>query len=420
MKTVGILTTFANLHPSYSLASVVEAQLHALKNHGYKTILFTHDNFKDDDRIPEGVEIRKVIPRGLLVDYGANQKPHEDLESQAKEIYNVLIENARDCDVLINHDWILVGWFLPYCIALHNFAKEVRHIKHLNWVHSVPSPMPAGLDFPHKFRYMLPDNSKLVYLNNFGLVQAAEAYNTFPKDVRIVYNPVDPRLFFDLHPLVHKLIKEYGILDADFLQVYPVSTPRMVSGKGLHTLIDIFSKLKLEGKKVCLVICNAHANDKREKQLIAETISYASQKGLNQSELVFSSMMDVPTYELGVSRKVVSDLFRLANLFVFPSTSENCSLILLEAMLSNNMLILNSNVPSMREFGKDMALYFEFGGKDSNVEYQNKDKYMHEVALHIISEMKQNKALRASNEIKKYFNYSHVFKTQIEPLLFEN
>lgn len=417
-KVVGLLTTFYSLDPAYSLASVVEAQLHGLVKYGYKTIFYAHDNFTDPDhRIPEGVEVRKVIPRFLLVDYSANQTPATDLEEQGKKVFTALMEHAQDVDVLINHDWILQGWFLPYAIGLHNFAKANRKIKHLNWIHSNPSSMPAGLDYPHKFRYTLPDNSKLVYLNNYGIVAAAEAYNTFPKDVRIVYNSVDPRLFFDPHPLVNKLINEYGILDVDFLQVYPVSTPRMVAGKGLHTLIDIFAKLKQERKKVCLVVANAHANDKREKQLIAETLSYASQKGLSQRELIFSSLLLAPTYELGVPRKVISDLFRLTNLFVFPSVSENCSLILLEAMLSKNLLILNSNVPPMREFAKENALYFDFGGMGTNVEYTDRDGFMRDVARIIISEFNNNRALRAANDLKKHFNFNYIIQEQLVPII---
>ena len=72
-KTIGVLTTFANFDNSYSLCSVVESQLIALVKYGYKTVLFTHDNFKDDAKVPKGVEIRKTIPRFQLQDYTAHQ-----------------------------------------------------------------------------------------------------------------------------------------------------------------------------------------------------------------------------------------------------------------------------------------------------------------------------------------------------------
>ncbi|HEC64017.1 MAG TPA: glycosyltransferase [bacterium] len=414
--SVMVLTTFYEFNPSYSLCSVVEAQLIGLVKNGYKTILAVHDNFEDDKLVPKGVEIRKVVPRFLLIDYMAQQKVSEDFEDQVNTAYKAFKENFSDVDIIFEHDMIFQSWFLPYCLAIHQLAKESK-IKWYHWIHSVPQGH-TDAEYPHNMRFTLPQNSKLVYLNNYHLVRAAETYNIFPKDVKIVYNALDPRLFLNLHPLVHSLIDKYGLLEADFIQIYPLSTPRMVAGKGLNTLIDIMGKLKKQNRSVKLVVCNAHANDRREKQLIAETQSYASQQGLSANEVIFTSLEDT-SYELGVPREVVSQLFQLSNLFIFPSSSENCSLILLEAMLSKCLLVLNNNVPSMREFGKGNAIYFEFGSIDDSIEYADKDKFNEDVAKIIISEFESNKALKASLDIRQNFNYQKIFETQILPLLHE-
>lgn len=416
---IGLLTTFYEFNSSYSLCSVVEAQLEALVKYGYETVLFVHDNFNDDAKIPIGVEIRKVVPRFLLVDYSAHQEVGVDLEKQAEKVYEVFKEHLKDIDIVIEHDLIFQGWFLPYGIAIHKLAADSK-IRWFHWIHSNPRAMPQGLKYPHTLRYTLPANSKLVYLNNYYLIRAAESYNTFPKDVKIVYNALDPRLFLNLHPLVEKIINKYPLLEADFSQIYPVSTTRMVEGKQIKVLIDIFAKLKLQQRKVCLIIANAHANDKREKQVISEVLSYASQKGLSQNELVFTSLESPPIYELGVPREVISQVFQLTNLFIFPSTSENCSLILLEAMLSKNLLVLNDSVPPMREFAKENALYFKFGGWEESVKYDNWDGFTDDVAKIIISEFENNRALKAANDIKKNFNFDSIFKRSIEPLFWES
>jgi len=410
------MTTFYEFNSAYSLCSVVEAQLIALVKNGYDTVLFVHDNFEDDSKVPKEVEIRKIVPRFTLIDYSNFQEPAEQLEEQAKTAYEAFKKHTGDIDVIFEHDMIFQSWFLPYCLAIHRLAKESK-IKWYHWIHSVPQGH-TDAKYPHNMRFTLPENSKLVYLNNYHLVRAAETYNIFPKDVKIVYNALDPRLFLNLHPLVHSLIDKYGLLEADFIQIYPLSTPRMVAGKGLHTVIDIMGKLKKQSRSVKLVVCNAHANDRREKQLIAETQSYASQQGLSANEVIFTSLEDT-SYELGVPREVVSQLFQLSNLFIFPSSSENCSLILLEAMLSKCLLVLNNNVPSMREFGKENAIYFEFGSIDDSVEYSDKDKFNEDVAKIIISEFENNKALKAARDIRQNFNYQKIFETQILPLLHE-
>ena len=417
-KRVAILTTFANFDSAYSLCSVVEAQLAALVKYGYKPVLFTLTNFTGDEKVPKGVEIRKVIPKLLLIDYSNFQAPAATFNDDAKKVYEVFKEHLKDIDIIIEHDLIFQGWFLPYASAIHNFAAQSK-IKWFHWIHSVPSPK-GKPELPHGFRFTLPANSKLVYLNNKHLIRAAEMYNIFPKDVRIVYNSVDPRLFYDLHPLVSNLIDRYDILSADYIDVYPLSTTRMVDGKQIYVVIEVMAALKKLGKTVRFIVCNAHANDKREKEVIANTLSFANMKGLNSSEVIFTSLEDAPTYELGVPREVVSQLFQLSNVFIFPSVSENCSLVLLEAMLAKNLLILNDNAfLPFREFAKENALYFDFGSIMHTTTYDNRENFMGDVAKIINAQMSTNTALKASADIRKNFSYDVIFKQQIEPLFWE-
>ena len=416
--TIGLLTTFYEFNSAYSLCSVVEAQLTALIKYGYKTVLFVHDNFQDSDKVPKGVEIRKIVPRFLLEDYSSHQAIRGDFEKQADEAYQAFKKHTTDIDIIIEHDMIFQGWFLPYCVAIHKLAEE-SNIKWFHWIHSVPNLQTKGLEYPHILRYKLPHNSKLVYLNNFHLIRAAESFGVFPKDIRIIYNPIDPRLFWNLHPLVKSLIDKYNVLEADFLQIYPVSTPRMIDGKQVDIVIEIMGKLKKQGFKVCLIVCNAHANADKEKKMVNDMTQYALSQGLSITDVLFTSLENTPDYEQGVPREVVSQLFQLSNLFIFPSISENCSLILLEAMLSKCILILNESVPPLREFGGENAIYFKFGGLDEKVQFDNRSSFMEDVAKIIVSELSTNKAIKGSNLIKQKFNMDYIFRTQIEPLFYE-
>lgn len=418
---VGILTTFYEFNSSYSLCSVVESQLVSLVEHGYSPVLFVHDNFDayEESKVPAGVEVRRVVPRFTLVDYSANQAVTADFTEQIRTAYDALKANAQDIDVMIEHDLIFQGWFLPYCVAIHQFAERYPRTRWLHWTHSVPSTRPEGVQYPHALRYTLPRHSKLVYLNHYGIVRAAEAYGLFPKDVRIVHNPVDPRLTTTMPGFVRTLVERYGLLEADFVQTYPVSTPRMVDGKQVKVVIEVFAALKRLGRSVRLVVPNAHANDKREQQVVAEVLSFANEQGLNRSEVVFTSLESPPLHEHGIVRECVSGLMALSNLFVFPSVSENCPLILLEAMQARQILVLNDNVGSMRELAGDAALYFEFGSNHTKVDYADRKRYMDDVAKIIVAEYESNRPLKASNRLKQKFNYDTIFKTQLEPLLYE-
>jgi glycosyltransferase involved in cell wall biosynthesis len=241
-------------------------------------------------------------------------------------------------------------------------------------------------------------------------------YGTWLKNVRVVHNSRDPRTFWSLDKFVIKLIDKYGLLEKDIVSVYPLSTPRMVSGKGLDKAIKLHSKLKELGYKTCLIVPNAHANAERDKQQISQTLSWATDKGLSNTDLLFTSLEDAPTYEGGVSPKIISDLFRIANVFVFPTTSENCSLVLLEALLAGNLLVLNRNVRSLSEFGRNEALYFDFNYRTPD---EVNERYYLDLAKILASQFENNKSLQAKRNGFQKHSYDFVFKSQIEPLLFE-
>jgi len=415
MKTIGVLTSFYSLDPAYSLVSVVKDQLTALTKHGYKTVLFVLPSFKDDLKVPKGVEIRKVVPQLILEPYKGTSYPDhwkEDVR-KAKEAFET---NMSDIDVLICHDIFFIDCFLPYNIAVREATDKLKDMKILAWTHSAPSSRPILDNNPHANRFTLPPNTRLVYLNHVQANDLAEMYGAWLKDVRIVHNSRDPRTFWNLDPFVIDLVDKYNLFEKDIISVYPLSTPRMVDGKGLDKAIKLHSKLKELEYKTCLIVPNAHANAQKDKQLINQTQFFAQEMGIGNSELIFTSLENPPVNEMGVNPKVVSDLFRLANIFIFPTTSENCSLVLLEAMLSSNLLVLNQSVRSLMEFGKENALYFDFSYRENKTD---NERYYLDLAKIVGSQFEFNKVLQAKRSLMKNYNYDAIFKKQIEPLLHE-
>lgn len=422
LPKVAVVTSFSSFQKTYSLTSVVENQLVSLVKYGYSPVLFVLPSFTDDALVPKGVEIRKVVPQIILEPY------HEHIFDKSKDIVEKLNIDKKlvieafekymtDIDVAITHDFILVDDYLVYAVGM-NEAKLPK-IRWLNWIHSAPSARVAGSDeYPWKYQYSVMPNSKIVYLNYTDQVLVAERYHGTINDVAIVHNPTDPRTFFKLDDLVSKMIDQFKLLDADIVQVYPVSTPRMVDNKQVHKIIEIFGKLKVHGQNVRLIVCNAHANADREKQTISEMKKLAQENGLDISqEVVFTSMIEPPKYESGVSHDVVKDLFLLSNLFIFPTTSENAPLILLEAASCRNLLVLNDDFLPLREFFGENALYFGFGSVRTNRNYEDEEKYLDDVAKIIIAELSRNRPLRAFRDWKKNYNYDKIFTEQIEPLI---
>lgn len=412
MKKVGIFTTFYNFDRAYSLCSVVYDQLVAHVKRGYTPVLFVLESF--EGAVPEGVELRAVIPQITLEPYSGLNVP-DNWQEDVKRVEDALRTHATDIDVMICHDIVFIDTYLPYNIALRQAGLPC---KYLHWIHSAPSPRPQLDDSPHANRYTLPPNSKLVYLNHDKALALAEMYGTFLRNVRVVPNSRDPRTFWDLHPFVEHLIERYDLLSADIISVYPVSTPRMVDGKQIDVVIRIHEQLRKLGLKTKLIVPNAHANAEREQSLClkraTKDVIFTSLEGRDEVECLEN--------ESGVSGKVVSDLFRLANVFIFPSISENCSLVLLEAMLSGNLLVLNKDCSGLSEFGGDDALYFKMGNLDMGTRNEElalrNESYLRDIALIIRSEFERNGPLQAKRRMLQEFNYDAIMD-RIESIYYE-
>lgn len=407
-KKVAIYTTFYEYSSSYSLTSVVHDQLVALVKHGYEPVLFVLDTFHDHDKVPRGVEVRAVTPHIILEPYQGRQFP-TDYQKDVALIVASLEDNAEDIEVMICHDICFIDTYLPYNLGLRQARIDCDF---LHWIHSAPSPRPVIQDNPHAARYNLPPRSKLVYLNHDKVIDLAEMYGAWPKDVRVIPNSRDPRTFWNLDPLVEKMIDTYDLFSCDIISVYPLSTTRMIDGKQLDVAIKIHEHLRQLGYTTKLIVPNAHANGEREK---AEVAKWSS------PHVLFTSL-EGEEYERGVSSKIVSDFFRLSNVFIFPSISENCSLVLLEAQLAGNLLVLNKDCSGLQEFGGLDAIYFKMGNlsmgtRNEELALKN-EQYFHDIALIIRSEFERNQPLQSKRRMLKEFNYDVMFK-RIESVMYE-
>ena len=418
---IGILTTFNDLRPEFSLAAVVSQQLTALYKHGYEPVLFVLETFQDTEgRVPGGVEVRRVLPRLILEPY--SKADLSNFDSDVKKATVAMEENMQDIDVCLTHDIIFINSYLPYNQAMRNaMDTKLSHIKWLHWMHSGPSIRPTMDGSPYDNLYTLPKNSRLVYMNYTDAIRAAEMYGIWPKDVRTIFNPMDIRDLYNFNDLTRRLADFYDLLSPEILIVYPLSTTRMGdAGKQLSKVIWIAGHMKSLGRSVKLIVPNAHANAQKEKDAIEEMYSFAYTCGLERRDLVFTSLFEAPSLEHGVSHEVVRDLFTLGNVFIFPSVSENCPLILLEAMAAKNILVLNYSFPAMRDFAAENALYFRFGSLVDSPQYPlGQDSYYKDVAKLTLSEFDNNAAIKAATRLRREFNVDYIFKRQLEPAILE-
>src|SRR3990167_7608062 len=119
---IGIITTFYIWDTAYSLTSVVFNQLVALVKHGYHPVLYVLKSFEDSGNVPEGVEVRKVLPAITLEPYKGFNFP-ASITLDVMEAKTALEENMQDIDICITHDIVFIDCFLPYTMAIRTSEK---------------------------------------------------------------------------------------------------------------------------------------------------------------------------------------------------------------------------------------------------------------------------------------------------------
>jgi len=408
-KRIAIFTTFAGFDPGYALHVGTLARARMMKQYGLNFDTLVQTNFKSDVEFPN---MRAVIPRLKLKKYEEDEKQYNE---NVVILRDALPDILKEYDVVITHDLIYQRNFLAHNEVIHEMAKKLTHIRWFHWIHSGPK-FPRETKYPYKF-HTLPINSKIVYMNESDSLRIAESYGTTLDNVRVVFNTKEPSEFFRFDSITTNLIYGHNLFDADIMQVFPFSTPRH-EGKQVTKVIRLFSQLKKLGHKVKLVLVNAHANNNEDK--VVKLRAYGTKLGLDKDDLIITSEVG---HLRGLPREVVADLFQISNLFVFPSTSEVCPNVLLEASIAGNLLVVNESLPCLKDFcsGKVLANW-GFGSVHYNVNFENKEseeKWYNEVARIIAGELYKERTYHTRKHAFQHFNYKYVFEKQFLPMISE-
>ena len=403
---VGILTTFADLDRSYSLVGVALEQAAMLAEHGIEYEFFVLKSFSGE--APEWLNLRAEVPTGHLQEDVIN-------DALAEETIAWLKERAPQFDVLITHDMMFQTWFVTYNHAIREVIQSCPATTWVHWVHSAPGGRPARLIGPASLRYVVCPNSIYAYLNESDRLRYAESIGTNIDSVWTVYNPSDISTFLGVDDLLAKAIQKWKLWDHDIMQVYPFSMPR-IEAKGAEKVIGLFAGWKKEGYKVKLVFANAHCNAPREKAAVDTWSNLAADYGLEDGKDLFWTSR-IPEWEYSVPHQTIKNLFRISNVFAFPTISEACSRILQEASLAGCLVIGNESFPPMNEFLSPVTPRHAFGSLRLEVKHSpNLKAWLHEVAKATMP-LFSHPMFRQKSHMMKVASRANVWMRQFYPLL---
>lgn len=412
---IAILTDFRSWDDAYSVSTVVQRQGAMLRRKGHEISLVVRSDFKDDPGDSLGI-------RYVTATHQFHLNPGDAAPGDFHEQVTILIEDdigyrgllCEGFDVVITHDLMTSAWGLTNCVAIHRLALEFPKIRWLHWCHSMPEPKPDILLYPSTMRWVAAPNSTYILPSH---PTTALTDRIAGSTAATVFNPCDPREFFGFLPESWLVASRWGLLDCDFLQIYPFSQERW-QGKGVRHLLKFFGKLKQHGYKVCLVLANSHTESAVGRADCRRMHDYAVRCGLRDSEDVI--ILSEASSEIGENWKaatpwdVVRDIMTISNVFVFPSGAECCSLIQAEAAVAGVPLVLNQSLAESISFASSNVVAYDFSAHDPDYDDYFYEKTSRAFATWFFEQPAAHTTWLART---RYYNEDWIYQYQLAPLL---
>lgn len=327
---VGILTNFGGSDSAFSLVNVVATQLRMLIDGGYNPVLFVCPSFTGEGIWEDGrIEVRKTVP----------------VDAKAVDIATCLRGMISDIDIMLCHDIVFLS---PqndeWAKAVRFMTKDFPNIRWLHWQHSRGDHAPIE---PVK-------NSEFCYPNKGDLPHVANINSTTIERVHYVPHPMD-FAYLGWPSLAIKIAEDFQFPFVDVSMIYPSRLDRQ---KQIEKAIRVFAGIKRAGRTVCLLVADAYATGERFKAYKKDCYALAKELGLSDKEFNFlGEVYEECTYS--TPRPVVKALFEMSNLFLQVSNSETSSLVVMEAVLAGNLIVLNTDFsPIHHLYKKALSLPF--------------------------------------------------------------
>lgn len=399
-------------NPGYSLTGIVQDQVTMLARYSHEVHLFVNEQFHGSFDGPAA--LRKGIPFAHLIDYTSQRDISDEHIKTAADTAATLTEALQGFDIVFTHDFMLQGWFLPYAVGCVNASKVLPGPPWMHWIHSIPS---GGRDW-WKINAFGPQHT-LIFPNSTDMLMVAEAYSGQLANCRAIHHIKDARSWFEFSEDTCDLIDRMpGLMQADIVQILPASVDRLWA-KRVKEVMQMFAHFKKFGKSVALLIANQWATTRTHKENVSEYEKFAESLGLNIGEdVLFSSTVKIE-YEIGLSRRMIRELFQLSNLFIFPTDHETFGLVMPEAALSGAFLCINHSLDMTREITGNAAYGADFGSMRRKFRPPDMDKYLEQIALIILGRMKQNESIMTRTYARQHYNWDYLYKNEYAPVMAE-
>jgi len=290
------------------------------------------------------------------------------------EMFKKLKATAHEFDIIHAH-----GYHISSSLAGCYYAKKCKKPFILT-AHDliIPDDLPTDAKLFKKIydktfgRYLLKNSTRLIALTEDQIQQYAERGGDVSK-IRIIPNGIELDKYRNAKTNPD-IIAKYGIDDVDKVLLF---VGRIDKYKGIQDVIEAMPEILSKHHNIKFIVVGGDYGYKCELKKLSEKLNV-------DKSVVFTG---------NISKEELIELYKRADIFVFPSKMEGFGIVLLEAMASGTLCIAYS-IPSVRKIIKD---------NENGVLVKNKNELLDKI-LYYLDNVEEKKKIE-TNAFKYVENY---------------
>jgi glycosyltransferase involved in cell wall biosynthesis len=326
------------------------------------------------------------------------------LDRLVDEIYTYLHRALRDCHILIAHNVMTMPYNLPLTLALLRIAEE-GSLPIVSWNHDSPyfyPRYPQHLDVsPWDVLKRFHSCMRCVVISESRRKQFSQLYGR-DDQIHVIFNGIDPIIFFGLDPVSLQLIREQELFSEDFLMVQP---SRLHPRKNVELSIQVTRALQNRDLKARLLVTGAYDPHEPKTVEYAESLIRLSRElGIEKDVLILADYRFKSGETLRHDRIIMRDLYLISDILFLPSWEEGFGIPLLEAGMMK-LPVVCSDIPVFREIGKQDVYFFKLDETPEQIA---------EKVLRLTAELKPRCLFRRT--IRSH-SWDNIYQAKLLPLL---
>lgn len=349
-----------------------------------------------DSRHPEVMEVKEFL------DAGKHTPAFEMLREKIKQD---LLEELKECDVLIAHNVASLHKNLALTAALHEAHTLPAFPRLILWHHDLAWTTPRYRtelhDGPPWDLLRTPwERVTQVVISEVRKRELAELLGISGASIRVIPNGVDRRAFFKFEAKTIELSERLKLWDADPLLLLPV---RLTPRKNIELALRVMAELRREYPNAMLLVTGPEGPHNPNNQAYKKKLLHLRGELGLQGAVHFLAEI-TPEF---LPDAVIADFYHIADALFFPSREEGFGIPLIEAAFSK-----------MPVFCADIAVLRELGGED--VTYFAADANPLEVAEQVRVRLEAEMSSRWARRAKRSYAWEQIYSRYMVPLLEEN